>query len=545
MPGASSYCRANRPASAEALAAASERHLNITLPHDWNGGVKLVGYLYDSLNGRSAIPASGAAGGEPQFWDVYIERTGGRLQWVSNFPTRREAEHLCERLTLIDAWSQPDEREQAARLDRIFGPATVDQAATHGHSHGRQALAVPYRESALAKASGAVWDTAAGFWHAGPQADARKLQRWLPDPASGRQAPAMSAREEFADALRAAGCHVDGDHPILNGKKQGISVAGDKPGEQSGFYIARMDGHPAGHIKNCRTGVEVTWKSKGYILAPEQRAQMRADAANRQQARATALETQYEQIAQEVSQHLGELHPVVQPTPYMQSKGIAPQPGAFTDREGRKTCLPTIDADGRQWSMLTIHEDGTREFPKGCRKDGCFHPIGGLDAVASAPVLVIASGYASACSLSETLGFAAVATLELENLPAVAKALHHKFPDKPVILACDDEQRWYRGLALSPNAAKIAFERVASEVDGIAVFPIFAQHEQAAHPGNFTDFNDLATKSALGRYGIERQARAAVRAAEKKYQQAVRKKQMQAQKPLPRQLRARKTRGMH
>ncbi|WP_454888084.1 hypothetical protein [Sphingomonas oryzagri] len=42
------------------------------------------------------------------------------------------------------------------------------------------------------------------------------------------------------------------------------------------------------------------------------------------------------------------------------------------------------------------------------------------------------------------------------------------------------------------------------------MFPTFAPGEQAADPKRFTDFNDLAVNSSLGREGLERQVKAAV-----------------------------------
>ncbi len=48
--------------------------------------------------------------------------------------------------------------------------------------------------------------------------------------------------------------------------------------------------------------------------------------------------------------------------------------------------------------------------------------------------------------------------------------------------------------------------------------PIFAPGEQAAEPKGFTDFNDLATKSVLGREGIERQVRSVVDDVIERYQ---------------------------
>src|SRR3546814_17976683 len=89
-----------------------------------------------------------------------------------------------------------------------------------------------------------------------------------------------------------------------------------------------------------------------------------------------------------------DLVPVEQPTPYLQAKGIEAHAGVFTDREGQKTYIPAFDVDGKQWTMQYIQEDGTKRFAKDSTKEGCFHPVGGMDALAAAPALVIAEGYA-------------------------------------------------------------------------------------------------------------------------------------------------------
>jgi putative DNA primase/helicase len=67
---------------------------------------------------------------------------------------------------------------------------------------------------------------------------------------------------------------VDGNHPVMDGSKHRIKVEGDKPGEKSGFYVAHLDGHPAGYFKNNRTGIETRWKAKGYSLTDEQKAEL-------------------------------------------------------------------------------------------------------------------------------------------------------------------------------------------------------------------------------------------------------------------------------
>jgi putative DNA primase/helicase len=391
-------------------------------------------------------------------------------------------------------------------------PATAPQARLKPPpaTPPRQYLAVPYGERVAAKAAGAVWDKAAKSWYAGPKADLSKLRRWKPENVAAQQGPAMTPRDEFAEALRSIGCVVSGDHPIMDGQKHRISVEGEKHSEKSGsgFYVGHLDGHPAGYIKNNKTGVDLKWKSKGYTFDPEQKARMLAEAAEKLQARTAEQERLHEQTAQRVARQMAKLLPVTEPTAYMRAKGIEPQPGVFTDREGQKTYIPATDVDGKQWTMQYIREDGSKRFAKDSRKEVCFHVIGGLDALAKAPVLVIGEGYATAGSLSQTLGFATVAAFDSGNLVPVAKALHEKYPDKPIVIAGDDDKHLEATQGVNPGRSKA--EEAARAVGGKLLLPIFAPGEQAGNPKGFTDFNDLATRSVLGQEGIVRQVRSVV-----------------------------------
>ena len=110
--------------------------------------------------------------------------------------------------------------------------------------------------------------------------------------------------------------------------------------------------------------------------------------------------------------------------------------------------------------------------------------------------------------MRHTLGFATVAAFDSGNLLPVAKALHAKFPDKPIVIAGDDDQHLEATQGINPGRSKA--EEAAKAVGGKVLLPIFAPGEQVADPKGFTDFNDLATKSVLGREGIERQVRAVV-----------------------------------
>jgi phage/plasmid primase-like uncharacterized protein len=384
----------------------------------------------------------------------------------------------------------------------------------------------------------------------------------LPDNVPSQQGPVMAPREEFAEVLRSLGCIVSGEHPIMDGKKQRIGVEGDKKGEQAGFYVGHLDGHPAGYIKNNRTGIDMKWKSKGYALVPAEKAKLQAEAAAKRAERAAEQERAQAATAQRITLQMATLVPIERPTPYLEAKGIQAHAGVMTDEAGQKTYIPAFDANGKQWTIQYIQEDGTKRFAKDSRKEACFHPVGGMDAVAAAPVLVVAEGYATAATLAEAMGQATVAAFDSGGLEAVARALHEKYPEKPVIIAGDDDRHLELTQGVNPGRSKA--EAAAKAVGGKAIFPIFApgenaypadlppitprafrEHERgqqrldAAEAGKVqltdkeaaqlkrallssaqlaalagmkahTDFNDLVTRSVLGRDGLERQALSAL-----------------------------------
>ncbi len=366
----------------------------------------------------------------------------------------------------------------------------------------RQYLAVPFGERSAAKAAGALWDKAAKSWYVGPKADLVKLKRWDMDNVAA-QDPALTPKEEFTEALEALGCVIAGDHPIMDGQKHRIGVEGDRKGDQAGFYVCHLDGHPAGYIKNNRTGIDMKWKAKGYSLDPEEKVKLQAVTAAKQAERAARLEETHEATSQRIIRQMEDLVPVAEATAYLKDKGIQPHVGALTDGDYKTTYIPAFDTGGKLWTMQYIQENGTKRFAKNSRKEGCFHPVGGMDALAGVPVLVIAEGYATAATLSEALGHVTVSAFDSGNLLPVAQALHQKYPDKPIIIAGDDDLNV--GATLGINPGRVKATEAARAVGGKAIFPIFAPGEQSADSKVFTDFNDLAKASILGMDGVKRQ----------------------------------------
>ncbi|EJA8139878.1 DUF1738 domain-containing protein [Escherichia coli] len=448
------------------------------------------------------------------------------------------------------------------------------QKATPDRSAERQELAVPYKDRAEAKAAGAKWDKEKKTWYAEAGADMEKLAKWKLENVKVEQSPAMTLQEEVETALKNAGCILDADtdrgqkHPIMDGEGHRITVEGDKKGEKSGFYIIHTDGHPAGFMQNNRTKEELRWSSKGYVQTDEEKALLRAQAAQKQAEKAAQQQKDHEASAKRVGKQLSQLSEPQQQTAYLEKKGLQVHKGVFTDKGGDKTYIPAYDVSGKQWTMQYINEDGTKRFAKNARKEGCFHVVGGLEALKDAPVLIIAEGYATAGSIAEATQYPTVAAFDSGNLEPVAKALKEAFPDKPIVIAGDDDEAQSCKMKAKDKATvNVGREKAletAKSVGGVAVFPIFAKgevpskdelslikpaaytaHQTAlrkleAHASGekplgeaevkileaarlteaqqeilkraerHTDFNDLAVNSSLGRDGVAMQIKAVI-----------------------------------
>ena len=121
---------------------------------------------------------------------------------------------------------------------------------------------------------------------------------------------------------------------------------------------------------------------------------------------------------------------------------------------------------------------------------------------------------------AEALGFPTVVAFDAGNLSAVAEALHAKLPDKPVIILGDNDR--YQEITQGTNPGKSK-----------------AQEAALARIKPYTDFNDLATRSRLGREGVERQVRATVNKAVAEVKQKQQQGQQQAYQQQQKQRRIR------
>ena len=459
----------------------------------------------------------------------------GHVESAQGTQASRDHDRLEERERVVS--SDPQEQDEAVqeKPERDRSTATIQapvqeereaeqrqkEIQDRQESPKRQYLAVPFEDNAEAKACGARWDAAAKCWYAPEDADRDKLQRWMPEnlPVPVRQEP----QEAFRAAMEKMGFELD-ELPAMDGVGHRARVEGDKEKEKSGFYVGYLDGRPAGYIKNNRTGQEMRWKSE-MVISEQDRAIYQAQRAAKLAERAQNLAHAQEEASRRVQEQIKKLAQVESPTAYMRAKGIQPQNGVYTDRNGQ-TCIPMQDINGKIWSMQYIQPDGTKRLASGSRKEGCFHPVGGRmndEDVAKSQAIIVCEGYATAASLkAATNGLPTIAAGDCGNLLHVAKALAEKYPDKGIIIAGDDDRE------TKGNPGRTHAEAAAKAVGGVAVFPIFATNERGKA---FSDFNDLDQKSILGREGLKRQLRTAYRKMQTVQQSKMQQRQQQVERP--------------
>ena len=387
-------------------------------------------------------------------------------------------------------------RESGRQRDKEAG--SLSQAQPKPPS--RIYLAVPSEEYAEAKKAGVSWDGKLKLCYISDTVDVQRFSRWLPE----NQTFGMSPSEEFAEFLRGMGLEIEGKHPIMDGRFHNVRVEGGKPGAMNGSYIWSLNGL-TGHGQNFKTGEKQGWKAKGYyqnaVRDDAQKAQIAMKEAELKAERAA----QQSLVANEATKQLKGLAPILRATPYLASKGIDPSAiaalaapgkhgGLYTDARGQRTYIPLHDENGKVWMIQTIQPNGTKRFPKAGRKEGNFHAIGGMDALDKAPVIIITEGYSTGGAVAAAEKLPVAAAIDSGNLPIVARILREKYPDKPIVIAGDDDRHLV--FSQGKNTGREKAEAAAKEVGGVAVFPVF-DPQVTAWPSDVPKITPAAYKAHL------------------------------------------------
>ena len=280
----------------------------------------------------------------------------------------------------------------------------------------------------------------------------------------------MQALEQFKQAMAHAGLPPP-DAICPDGTIHRFSTNGKK-GDTSGWYVFHADGIPAGAFGDWRQGLSQDWSSK-------ERSAMSPEEWQAHQERMQAMQTQREaELAQrqaEAAQTAQQLWDKASPCaqhPYLSAKGVQ---GHGVREFGGRLLIPLRDGTALQ-SLQAIAEDGAKRFHPGGKTQGCYHAMG-----KSEGRIVVCEGYATGASIHEATGWAVACAMTANNLLAVARALHAKYPALPIVLAADDDWR------TAGNPGVQAATEAAQAVGGLLAMPQFG----ADRPEGAKDFNDL------------------------------------------------------
>ncbi|RCK47774.1 zincin-like metallopeptidase domain-containing protein [Thalassospira profundimaris] len=336
-------------------------------------------------------------------------------------------------------------------------------------------LNVPFSEKDEAKALGAKWDRRAKAWYARDDMELEPFKRWQETKAKAPE-PKISPEQEFAQALKENGLILDGP-PTMDGKWHRVAVEGDRKGQKSGSYRGFLEGLPAGNITNYKSGQDpVKWVATGTKIDPKELEQSRAEAAARKAAQEQELRAQYRAVAKRAYGIFQNAEPAPANHPYLQNKQV-PAGDLRIDQSGN-LLMPMANDKGFIENIQTIHPDGTKMYLKDGKKRGLMHVIEGDP---KGP-MIVTEGYSTGQSLHMASGLTVVVALDSGNLAPVAEAIHKKHPDRPLVIAADDDH------AKKINAGIKGAERAAELTGAKILRPDLSDAEKAK---GLTDFNDI------------------------------------------------------
>ncbi|WP_175850024.1 AAA family ATPase [Burkholderia cepacia] len=284
----------------------------------------------------------------------------------------------------------------------------------------------------------------------------------------------MSIETEFSAAMAAHDLRPT--EIVADGHLHRFGGPEDKRGKKSAWYVLYCDGIPAGSFGDWRTGLSETWCSKAANKMTEaERAANRDRIRAMKEAREAEEARDAEAARAAVAAHWEKANGVRGDHGYVLAKKIRPR-DAKQLRD--QLLIPLRDIDGTLHSAQYIQPDGAKRFKSGGRVAGCFCLIG--DDPNDGDTILIAEGWATACSLHQATRYAVFAAMNAGNLLAVAKAVRLKYLMATIIVCADDDYQ------TDGNPGLTKAREAAQAVGGGTAIPIFAD----PRPEGATDFND-------------------------------------------------------
>jgi len=254
----------------------------------------------------------------------------------------------------------------------------------------------------------------------------------------------MSAPNQLHEAMTTA-CHEVGILPPdalpVFGKWIDADIDGDPHGKGDGRVKLFLDGE-GGIACNWKTSEkEVFFAGDTASLTPEEKAvrhQSREAARIRAQ---VELDEAHDQAAQNASAIYADASKEISSHPYAAKKnvnfGSRVRRGDWAQRGWPDALLiPIYNSGGELTTLEAINVDGEKDFLKGGKKKGCFHPFG---KIRGAERVLIGEGVANVAPAVESTGLPAAAAMDSGNLLHVAKEIRRIEPDAEIIFLADND----------------------------------------------------------------------------------------------------------
>lgn len=347
-------------------------------------------------------------------------------------------------------------------------------------------LTVPYKEKEAAKAAGAKWDGDTKSWYAPEGLDMSKIAAWLPTQEKALVASTLSPQDEFGQALEKAGLVVEGQ-PVMDGQIHRVSVEGGKPGAKDGAYCAYLDGRPNGWCQNYKTGDKEKWIATGQTLTEQQKAALKANAAEHLAERDRGLQERQDKAQKRAYARWINAPDATSGHPYLTAKGV--KDFGLKQDAMDNLLVPGFDLKtGRLQTLQRISPEGEKRFEADCPKSGAVCMIPSEDEIYKnfESEILIAEGYATGASLYQATGIPVAVAFDAGNLLNAARNIREKLPLAQITICADDDHNKPINIGIEKaNEAALA-------VGGKVIAPVFTEEEKKK---GLTDFNDLYKSS--------------------------------------------------
>lgn len=282
---------------------------------------------------------------------------------------------------------------------------------------------------------------------------------------------------------------------VPDGTMHRFALPGERGGKRSGWYVAYADGVACGVWGSWKTGLsekitglddDLATNAPARIVSELERTMLRQRIESMQAQREAERLAKAREAREWSAQTYAAAHEAGPENAYLRRKGLTAAPGGAREDSSGALLIPLYDSTGSMTGVQRISPDGTKRFPLGFAKKGCFAWLDGAQ-----ETVLICEGYATACSLHAATGYAVVAALDAGNLPEVAPVIKQVLPQARIIICADNDQ-WTQKQGRPWNPGMEYARRAAIAVGGSVVSPSFRNLA-----GNPTDFNDLQVREGL------------------------------------------------